>query len=382
MTRIGYDTAVAAVTPRATSPTGSPRDETGGAGGDRFADLLAVCGVGIGPSSQTAREVPATSQARPADIEEPGLVSSTTTPGEEVAVALMMTSVLGWTVPPIDQAGSPNAAHAPTTALEHEPSGTPRAGVLADPAPSPQPGGTPTVDLADSAAPCSTRQDALAAAEVVTLEVGDGPAPGAPDELATPHDPASTNGPRTTAVAPHDPASTVATRPPAAVPVRRAGLPSTDAPEAPASPVPVGAPRTAVATERPIAPARLPEVLLAATRTSAEAERPVRLSLRLDPPHLGEIRVELLARNGTVTVRVEPVHEAAAPLLSQQRQAVSDVLARSGFTMTSFDVGPGTPQRERAAPTKRTVRVAEATATGEAPEPKPTDEAGRLGLRI
>jgi flagellar hook-length control protein FliK len=147
---------------------------------------------------------------------------------------------------------------------------------------------------------------------------------------------------------------------------------------------PLPGPRAAVASaamaDRPIPPSRLSDVALAAARASSEADRPVKLTVRLDPPNLGEVRVELVARNGSVTVRVEPVHDAAAPLLAHQRDAVAAALERTGLSLSSFDVTPGEPERRQAPQSKRTVRIAELTATDEANTDEPT--AGRTGLRI
>jgi flagellar hook-length control protein FliK len=96
-----------------------------------------------------------------------------------------------------------------------------------------------------------------------------------------------------------------------------------------------------------VAPSRIDTVAVAAARASAEADRPIRLSVRLDPPNLGELRVELTARGGQVTVRLEPTNPNVAPTLSQQRAAVAEALERTGFQLSGFDIANPEQQQQQ-----------------------------------
>jgi flagellar hook-length control protein FliK len=105
-------------------------------------------------------------------------------------------------------------------------------------------------------------------------------------------------------------------------------------------------PVEAAAPKLVIPPNRVDTVAVAAARASAEATRPIRLSIRLDPPNLGEVRVELTARGNQVTMRLEPTAEIAGPALHQQRAAVAAALERTGFQLAGFDIANPEQQKQ------------------------------------
>jgi flagellar hook-length control protein FliK len=346
------------------------------AAGETFAALLAVAGLAVAAN------------AAPTDcpVTDAGTSGPTTmgTVGEHAAgapaEALLALGLLG---PTIAGTGLPAGATATTA---------PATGV----APAPLPTTADPAVTGTAGATAATAADAFDMDRLdITVEIGaaadaDGTPgvdrrPGAESRPTVVLPEASPATDTATATATVLDADAPATGRPAAAP---GAVESTDALDAtgPATNAtgPVHGSRTTIpsvaATDHPIPPSRLSDVALAAARTSSEADRPVRLTVRLDPPNLGEVRVELVARNGSVTVRVEPVHDAAAPLLAHQRDAVAAALERTGMSLSSFDVTPGEPERRQAPQSKRTVRIAELTATDGTSTDEPT--AGRTGLRI
>jgi flagellar hook-length control protein FliK len=100
-------------------------------------------------------------------------------------------------------------------------------------------------------------------------------------------------------------------------------------------------------TKMVVPPTRIDTVAVAAARASIDANRPIRLTVRLDPPNLGELRVELTARGSQVTVRLEPTSANVAPTLSQQRSAVAEALERTGFQLSGFDIANPEQQQQQ-----------------------------------
>lgn len=100
-------------------------------------------------------------------------------------------------------------------------------------------------------------------------------------------------------------------------------------------------------TKMVVPPTRIDTVAVAAARASIDANRPIRLTVRLDPPNLGELRVELTARGSQVTVRLEPTNANVAPTLSQQRSAVAEALERTGFNLSGFDISNPEQQQQQ-----------------------------------
>lgn len=137
--------------------------------------------------------------------------------------------------------------------------------------------------------------------------------------------------------------------------------------------------RDGTAPKMVIAPSRIDTVAVAAARASADASRPIRLSVRLDPPNLGELRVEVTARGGQVSVRLEPTGANAAPRLAAQREAIAAALERTGFQLSGFDIANPEQQRQafnQKAGTSRSGNVAEVD------EDQLAEEQAADGLRI
>jgi flagellar hook-length control protein FliK len=70
----------------------------------------------------------------------------------------------------------------------------------------------------------------------------------------------------------------------------------------------------------------------------AAREGRTEVSLRLDPPELGAIRIHLSATEHTLSARLVVEQEATRQLLENQVQALRDRLAEAGVTLGSFDI--------------------------------------------
>ena len=260
--------------------------------------------------------------------------------------------------------------------LRHDAAGT-AAGLTTEPAsaltPPPTDGAVSKTDgVATASAPAPVAQPAAPspdAAGAAAAPTASGSQPGSTPVTATEAAPDRSSvaaGPTTAAkAAPDRPTSdTMADSSGGATPPLVAPLAATDVRDSAAPPLTV-------------APSRIDTVAVAAARASAEAGRPIRLTLRLDPPNLGELRVELTVRGGQVTVRLEPANSAAAPALHQQREAVAAALERSGFQLSEFDVENPEQQPQGDTRKRGTARA------GFDVDETPTDEVEAVtGLRI
>ena len=78
--------------------------------------------------------------------------------------------------------------------------------------------------------------------------------------------------------------------------------------------------------------------LVAATLPHLRDTNEVRLSVRLDPPTLGHVTVDISTRDGAVHVVVRPTEAASSDVLAAQRSAVDAALTQAGFELGGFDV--------------------------------------------
>ena len=74
-----------------------------------------------------------------------------------------------------------------------------------------------------------------------------------------------------------------------------------------------------------------------------------RLVVRLDPPELGRVTVEVLTRADSVHVVMRTEHGAATNALLQQRELIREALERQGLTLGGFDVSED-PNRQAGDP--------------------------------
>jgi flagellar hook-length control protein FliK len=99
-----------------------------------------------------------------------------------------------------------------------------------------------------------------------------------------------------------------------------------------AMPVPGDAPNADTA------PASIGRLVAAAVPQLRGSTDEVRLSVRLDPPSLGHVTVDISSRDGAVHVVVRPTEAATTDVLAAQRSAVDAALADAGFQLGGFDV--------------------------------------------
>jgi flagellar hook-length control protein FliK len=382
--RIGTDLAPIAATTESRTADAPPAEA--------FSALLAAAGLVV-----NADAAPTSTASGPS---APTGSATTTGSATPASAPLLAPLVEGASAAPSAQGASPTTAPAADgfdmSTLAITVHSAPTAAATTGVALGLRPGGTQSIapTTVDAAAGTAPATDAAGAVTGTPPATG-APAPATPGTSAAP----APEPTATTAGAPTTAAPTTAAVTPAGAPT---GEPATTtlAPAPVAEPpkvddadaAPVGGLRAAelapptggrgvTATEQPIAPSRFAGVAVAAARASAEADRPVRLSVRLDPPNLGEVRVELSSRNGVVTVRVEPVSDAAGPLLNQQRSAVAAALERTGFSLASFDVAAGERQHDQQQQkSRRAARTVDVSAIDGAPINSTT--AGPTGLRI
>ncbi len=101
----------------------------------------------------------------------------------------------------------------------------------------------------------------------------------------------------------------------------------------PAAPGSDGAPAVAAR----VTLADLPSVLTAMSTTAVDTGES-RVTLRLHPEHLGEVRAEITVRDGICHVRLLPVLPAAHDALSIQADSLRDALTRQGLTAVTVEV--------------------------------------------
>jgi flagellar hook-length control protein FliK len=101
-----------------------------------------------------------------------------------------------------------------------------------------------------------------------------------------------------------------------------------------------------------VAPMALGRLVAATVPQQRGASNDVRLSVRLDPPSLGQVTVDISARDGAVHVVVRPSESSSAGVLDAQRSAVGAALANAGFELGGFDVRAG-DRRDAPRPSRR-----------------------------
>ncbi len=339
LTAFAAPNAAAPPTAAVTAVTAAPPTAAGAASTADTTFAVEVLSVSVGEVLHDPVEKAATLTTAPAPpMTAPPMTAQSITPPVTGDVAPATDRVATTSAAPIAAAPTVALTVAPAAAPTVEPAAAPAAGT------SPEAGGAAAAPAASGTAPRSTPVATDAApgqsnpAPASTVAVEAAPARTTPDTVTD-----SSDGP---------------------MPPMVAQLAATDV-------------RESVAPKLTVPPTRIDTVAVAAARASAEAGRPIRLSLRLDPPNLGELRVELTARGGQVTVRLEPANGAAGPALHQQREAVAAALERSGFHLSGFDVANPEQQRQDDPRRRGTARA------GFAVDETPTDEVEAVtGLRI
>jgi flagellar hook-length control protein FliK len=66
------------------------------------------------------------------------------------------------------------------------------------------------------------------------------------------------------------------------------------------------------------------------------------LTIRLDPPHLGALRVEIVSNAGTITANLQSSNETVRSLLETNLPMLKDSLSQAGIRVDSFNVSSGT----------------------------------------
>lgn len=95
------------------------------------------------------------------------------------------------------------------------------------------------------------------------------------------------------------------------------------------------------------------------------------LEIRLDPPDLGTVDLEIRSSGSTVTIVARTESADAMLAVLRQRDQIEASLRDLGMDLSSFDVSAGTPEREQAENRRDTVRGR--AATGSAAEPAEVD---------
>jgi flagellar hook-length control protein FliK len=105
-----------------------------------------------------------------------------------------------------------------------------------------------------------------------------------------------------------------------------------------------------------VAPVALGRLVAATVPQLRGASNDVRLSVRLDPPSLGQVTVDISTRDGAVHVVVRPSESSSAGVLDAQRSAVGAALANAGFELGGFDVRAG-DRRDAPRPSRRVASI-------------------------
>jgi flagellar hook-length control protein FliK len=126
-----------------------------------------------------------------------------------------------------------------------------------------------------------------------------------------------------------------------------------------------------------VSPVALGRLVAATVPQLRGASNDVRLSVRLDPPSLGQVTVDISTRDGAVHVVVRPSESSSAGVLDAQRSAVGAALANAGFELGGFDVRAG-DRRDAPRPSRRVASI-EGTDVGSPTTDLPSDD-GALRL--
>jgi hypothetical protein len=125
---------------------------------------------------------------------------------------------------------------------------------------------------------------------------------------------------------------------------------------------------------RELAPTSIGRLVAATVPQMRSSSDDVRLSVRLDPPSLGHVTVDISTRDGAVHVVIRPTEATSTDVLAAQRSTVSAALADAGFQLGGFDVRSN-DRRDAPKPAARTQSVLDA----EIDDP-PTIDDGALRL--
>jgi flagellar hook-length control protein FliK len=126
-----------------------------------------------------------------------------------------------------------------------------------------------------------------------------------------------------------------------------------------------------------VAPMALGRLVAATVPQLRGASNDVRLSVRLDPPSLGQVTVDISTRDGAVHVVVRPSESSSAGVLDAQRSAVGAALANAGFELGGFDVRAG-DRRDAPRPSRRVASIEGADVASPTTDPPSDDGALRL----
>jgi flagellar hook-length control protein FliK len=135
-------------------------------------------------------------------------------------------------------------------------------------------------------------------------------------------------------------------------PLSALGASNTTTPLGADGPATAGSPASAMhgaTSSRPpewISPAQLP-ARIAHLAGELGDTRSIGVRLRLDPPSLGEIRVQIEATERGINVRIVTQSGEACALLSDRQSQLRDELLRSGLTLQSFAASVGSDARQR-----------------------------------
>jgi hypothetical protein len=134
------------------------------------------------------------------------------------------------------------------------------------------------------------------------------------------------------------------------------------------------------ASATPVPLADLPAAVVAAVRhLRHRPDGTQRLVVRLDPPELGSVQVDLLARGEEVHVVMRAEHDQAAGALREARPAVARALEAEGFALAGFDVSARDGDAARPGPHRSRPPAGRAAPADSAPEaPAWPDPALRL----
>lgn len=107
-----------------------------------------------------------------------------------------------------------------------------------------------------------------------------------------------------------------------------------------------------------------------------DADRAERVTLRLDPPHLGAVTLDIASRNGEVHVVMRVEGPAAAQQLAAQRDQLRSALDAQGLSLAGFDIQQerGERQHERQQGSTARERLSGVAATGAIDPVAPTSE--------
>jgi hypothetical protein len=201
------------------------------------------------------------------------------------------------------------------------------------------PTGSPTGSPTDTTAVAGVTADSMPSAATTTPGA---PAPGARELRAQTERPPATPAAVPAGATEDEPAATPATPPAGSAPAASSATTPVAPPSAVAAPAapttPVGTPAAAPAS--PVARQVFPEIV----RLTTSTEGPQRVTIRLNPESLGEVRVVLTERRGVLEVSLSANSEARRALLdgTPELQRLLDAVGRGDSRIVVRD-GAGVP---------------------------------------